>query len=267
MLTPEQLDEFNRRGILHVPGAVPAADAEAMCGCVWDNLGRRYPFRRDRPDTWSSKRVMGFNALDKSVAFEQVGSSAVRAILDSLLGRGNWQRPARWASLLVAFPESPGPWDVPHTSWHIDLPASNALEGLFAVRLFTCLAPLHHGGGGTVMVAGSHLLVEKLVCNSAERLRSADAREALIHAYPWVKALCSRDESEGRVERFMKPGKADRNGLLRVVEMTGEPGDVFLVHPLILHAHATNCAAVPRIVLSSWVYRNGIDPTALYQSK
>ncbi len=52
---------------------------------------------------------------------------------------------------------------------------------------------------------------------------------------------------------------------LRVVEMTGEPGDVYLVHPLILHAPATNCLAVPRIVLLSFVYRNGVQPSALYQ--
>ena len=53
---------------------------------------------------------------------------------------------------------------------------------------------------------------------------------------------------------------------LRVVEMTGEPGDVFLVHPLIVHAPSTNCADVPRIVLSSFVYRNGVEAEAPHQN-
>lgn len=52
---------------------------------------------------------------------------------------------------------------------------------------------------------------------------------------------------------------------LRVVEMTGEPGDVFLAHPLILHAPATNCTTVPRMALASFVYRNGVEPSAPYQ--
>jgi ectoine hydroxylase-related dioxygenase (phytanoyl-CoA dioxygenase family) len=51
---------------------------------------------------------------------------------------------------------------------------------------------------------------------------------------------------------------------LRVVEMTGEPGDVLLTHPLLLHAPAKNCAALPRIVLSSTVYRSGVRPSEIY---
>lgn len=159
MFTRQQLDGFNRRGILRVPGVIAAADAEAMRVWVWDHLERRYPFRRDQPSTWTAQRINGFHALGKSVTFEWIGSPAVCQMLDVLLGPGNWQRPERWGSLLVAFPESRERWDVPHANWHLDFPASASLEGLFAVRLFTCLEPLHHGGGGTVAVAGSHLLV------------------------------------------------------------------------------------------------------------
>ena len=199
-----------------------------------------------------SQRVNGFNALDKSVTFEEIGSPTVCQILDVLLGSGNWQRPVRWGSLLVAFPESRDQWDVPYCGWHLDLPASDSLEGLFVVRLFTCLEPLRHGGGATLAVAGSHLLVEDLVRKKAnQRLRSADVRSALIRAYPWVKALCSRSDSADRIGRFMDVNTPVEGAELRVVEMTGEPGDLFLVHPLILHAWSTNCADLPRMVLSS----------------
>jgi ectoine hydroxylase-related dioxygenase (phytanoyl-CoA dioxygenase family) len=51
---------------------------------------------------------------------------------------------------------------------------------------------------------------------------------------------------------------------LRVVEMTGDPGDVFLVHPLVLHAASTNCSDVPRTVLSSVVYWNGVDASLIF---
>src|SRR6202035_4828695 len=101
--------------------------------------------------------------------------------LDDLLGRGNWRRPERWGSLLVTFPPSRDRWDVPHQSWHLDFPASRSMVGLFAVRIFTCLATLRPGGAGTLFVAGSHRLVwDLLQKDGIEQLRSADARKGLI---------------------------------------------------------------------------------------
>jgi len=267
MLNRRQLNEFKRNGILRMMGAVPAADIEAMDGRVWENLERRYSFRREQPETWTGQRVNGFNALDESVTFDEIGNLTVCGMIDDLLGSGNWQRPVRWGSLLIAFPESSGQWDVPHASWHLDLPASDSLEGLFVLRLFTCLEPLRRGGGATVAIAGSHLLVEDLARKKTkQRLRSADVRSTLIRAYPWMEALCSRSETADRIRRFMDIRTAVGGAELRVVEMTGEPGDVFLVHPLIVHAPSTNCADVPRIVLSSFVYRNGVEAEAPHQT-
>ena len=42
---------------------------------------------------------------------------------------------------------------------------------------------------------------------------------------------------------------------LRVEEMSGETGDVVLMHPLCLHASSENCGSTPRIVLASTVLR------------
>ena len=266
MLTSEQREEFDRFGIVRLPGAIARSDAEEMCECVWDTLRRRYQIRRDAPDTWGARRIAGFHDLRKSVTFEQIGSPAVCEALDNLLGAGNWQRPERWGSLLVTFPESRDRWVVPHQSWHLDFPASRSLQGLFAVRIFTCLTKLQPGGGGTVFVAGSHRLVQDLVGkDGVDRLRSADARKALIRSCPWVKALCSLDEKVDRVQVFMNSGAVVNEVEVRAFEMTGEPGDVILTHPLMMHAGARNCAGVPRLVLSSTVYRSGIPLSAIYQ--
>jgi ectoine hydroxylase-related dioxygenase (phytanoyl-CoA dioxygenase family) len=265
MLTAAQQEEFARSGILRLPGAIPSRDAAEMCNVVWDALGRRYDLRRNAPDTWHAKRITGTHDLPKSATFAQVASPAVRAALDDLLGRGNWQPPERWGSILVAFPESRERWDVPHQTWHLDYPASRSLQGVFLVRLFICLAKLSAGGGGTVFVQGSHRLVEELPrMEGVERVCSADARKALIRTCPWVKELCSRDMSDGRVQRFMDRNEAFDGVELRVIEMTGEPGDVLLTHPLLLHAPAKNCASAPRIVLSSTVHRAGVRATEVY---
>jgi hypothetical protein len=260
MLSVEQQNEFARSGILRVPGAIARRDAEKMCNVVWTALHRRYEIRRDVPDTWKARRISGTHDLPKSATFAQIGSPQVREALDDLLGRRNWEPPERWGSLLVVFPESREQWDVPHQAWHLDYPAARSLPGLFAVRIFTCLATLPTGGGGTVFVAGSHRLVENLARDeNVERLKSADARNGLIRTCSWVKELCSRESADARLQRFMQRSEVSGDVELRVIEMTGEPGDVLLTHPLLLHAPARNCTSLPRIVLSSTVYRSGVN--------
>ena len=267
MLSGEQRDEFARSGILSIPGAIAQRDAEKMCNVVWSALHRRYEIRSDVPDTWQARRITGTHDLPKSEAFAQIGSPQVREALDDLLGRHNWEAPERWGSLLVAFPESRERWTVPHQGWHLDFPATRSLQGLFAVRIFTCLAKLAAGGGGTLFVAGSHRLVDALPRKeNVARLRSADARKALIRSCPWVEALCSADGTDERVPRFMERREIFDDAELRVVQMTGEPGDVVLTHPYLLHAVAKNCSSVPRIVLSSSVYRSGADWASAFRA-
>ena len=265
MLSVEQQDEFARSGILRIPGAIPSRDAEKMCDVVWSALRKQYDIRRDAPDTWKARRISGMHDLPKSETFAQIGSPAVREALNDLLGRGNWEPPERWGSLLVTFPESRDRWDVPRQGWHLDFPAKRSLRGLFSMRLFTCLAKLPEGGSGTLFVEGSHRLVECLCeIEGVEKLKSADARNALIRRYSWVRDLCSRDGAAGRIERFMERSEASNDIELRVIEMTGEPGDVLLAHGMLLHAGAKNCTSVPRLVLSSIVHRSGVQPNSVY---
>lgn len=266
MLTPAQREEFDLLGVVRVPGALASRDAAQMCDRVWDTLGRRFQICRDYPDTWGARRVAGFHDLPKSENFEEIGSPAVCEALDNLLGDGNWQRPERWGSLLVTFPESTTRWDVPHKSWHLDFAALRRLQGLFAVRIFVCLAKLRPTGGGTLFLAGSHRLVQDLADRkAAEKLQSAEAREGLIRDYPWVKGLCSFDANVDRMQKFVRAGAAIGDVKVRVIEMTGEAGDVFMAHPLTLHVGSANCTQDPRLVLSSTVYRAGVSAPALYE--
>jgi hypothetical protein len=265
MLSIEQREEFERCGMLRLPGAIPAKDTDKMCDSVWSALRRHYDVRRGDPATWKALRITGTHDLPKYDTFAQVGSAQVREALDELLGRGNWEPPERWGSLLVAFPESREPWTVPHQGWHLDFPATRSLQGLFAVRIFTCLAKLALGGGGTLFVAGSHRIVDGLARReNVEKLKSSDARKALIRSCPWVAALCSADGGDERVQRFMGRSEVVEDAELRVEQMTGEPGDVMLTHPYLLHAVATNCSSDPRIVLSSSVYRSGVNWASAY---
>lgn len=246
-----------------------------MLATIWDCLRARYHIHRGVPSTWpepeidgelqvnGAHRFTGTHHLPKSATFHQIGNAVVCSAVDELLDAGNWQKPDRWGSLLVAFPESKEPWDVPTQSWHLDFPATRQ-PGLTGVRIFTCLDKLMPGGGGTLFVAGSHRLVRNLV-HEGESLHSAAARKRLIATHPWVKALCSRDQKTDRIKRFMNDQTEIDGVKVRVVEMTGESGDVFLADPQILHAPAQNCSAIPRFVLSTTAFRAGVASVKLYR--
>ena len=265
MLTLGQRDEFRRFGILRVPSAIPSGDVEAMCDAIWQRLDHRYHIRRNDSESWKGQRINGTKDRPKSMTFEQVVNRTLCAILDELLGSAAWERAEHWGSLLVAFRESRDRWDVPHQGWHFDAPVLRSLPGLYGLRLFTCLAKLEHGGGATVAVAGSHRLAQDLAGVAGfEKIRSAEIRAALIQRHSWMKELCSFDATIDRVDHFMKTSTCVGDVELRVVELTGDPGDVILMHPVTMHAGSLNCSSVPRLVLSTTVYRRGVDWNALY---
>jgi ectoine hydroxylase-related dioxygenase (phytanoyl-CoA dioxygenase family) len=95
-------------------------------------------------------------------------------------------------------------------------------------------------------------------------MASAQARKRLIDAHPWFKALCSRQETENRVQRFMRDGTAIDGLEVRFIEMTGAHGDIILAHPMILHAPALNCSSTSRFALTATVFRHGVTPVKLY---
>jgi len=269
MLTPEQLDEFRRFGILRVPGAVSSRVANAMCDSVWEMLARRYRIRRDYPETWKAQRIMGTKERPDAITFAQIVNPTLRAVLDQILAPAQWECDQHWGSLLVSFPgaypEAPDGWNVGHQGWHFDAPLVRALPDLYGVRIFTCLADVEPQGGATLVVAGSGRLARALAnARAVAKLRSADIRKGLMRRYEWINELCSYDGATDRVERFMKKSTMLDDVEVRVVEMTGQPGDVYLMHPVTMHAGSPNCLATPRIVLSTTVYQRGVDWSVLY---
>ncbi|MBI1199161.1 MAG: hypothetical protein GC203_14975 [Phenylobacterium sp.] len=239
VLTPSLMETYARDGVVRLPGAVPARDAEAMA----ETIRRKLADRRDRsarPSKLSSR----------SGEFDAMASPAVRAALDVLLG--GWEEPDHWGLPLVSFHTGEKAWDVPHRHWHYDLGARPG-DRNFA-RPFVILAPLAPQGGGTGYVEGSHRLLQAMVEAEGRALPSAQARGRLEARSPWFAALSSPGPDADRIARFMEDG-AELDGVrVRVGEMTGDPGDVILMHPLTLHAPTPNVLRAPRMVLTQFVY-------------
>ncbi|MFI4964979.1 MAG: hypothetical protein ACHP9T_06380 [Caulobacterales bacterium] len=239
LFTADRAEAYARDGVVRLPGAIPIQDIETMAAELRRRLAAR-PQRTARPSKLSSR----------TGAFDAMASPAVRGVLDVLLGQ--WEEPEHWGLPLVSFHTGEKAWDVPREHWHIDLGARAG--NLRLARLFAFLAPSRPGGGGTGYVMGSHRLFEALFKEIGAALPSAQARQRLEARSPWFAALTSRRDEGDRVRRFMEDGGELDGVQVRVGEMTGEPGDVILMHPLMLHAPTPNVLATPRMMLTQFVY-------------
>jgi len=254
VLKADQRDEFDRVGLLRLSAAIAASEAEAMCVRVWADLEKRHGVRRGACETWPRAQATGFQSLNRSGAFSAMANPVVMGVLDDLLGDGGWRAPKRWGLALVTFPNAEV-WDVPHRSWHFDFMAPAAAATLPGIRIFGFLNHVLPGGGGTLGVAGSHRLVrDRSACGEAsDEGHSAELRKTLMREEPWLRALCSPGGGD-RVQRFMHEGAVRAGVELRVVEMTGAPGDVIVMHPWLLHAAAPNCRDQPRIMVGQAIF-------------
>lgn len=256
-LNQHQRDQFLANGVVHLPGVIPRSAAEAMADRLWETLAGQHGLVRSRPETWTKERPAQFRDLRHAGAFADMASPGLTALLDDLFGEGGWTAPAHWGQPLVTFPTGPAAWSVPHAAWHLDIPPGQVLEFWpDYIRIFTFLAPLEPGGGGTVYVSGSHRVVMQLMAEAPrrDRIRSAAIAGALRLESPWIAALCSPEDDSARTARLMQTGAKVRSVDLGVGEMTGQPGDVVLMHPATLHSLAPNCRPTPRLMLAESVY-------------
>ncbi|WP_329005003.1 phytanoyl-CoA dioxygenase family protein [Kribbella sp. NBC_00709] len=242
MLTAEELDVFERDGIVKLPSAFSADDAARMRDTLWRELSERHGMDRDDRTTWTPLRPTGLKSTKSSRAANAVLSPRVRSALDGLLGE--WLEPKHQGQVLVTMPEGV-PWVVPHRQWHTDVGFEDPPE---AVKIWALLGDLEPGGGGTPQVAGSHKVIERFLTTTEEREFKA-VRDDVLRSDPWFRNLTS----EERTVDPMEPAELD--GLpVRVVELTGQAGDVYLTHPWILHSIAPNAADAPRMMRSRFIY-------------
>jgi hypothetical protein len=249
-LAPAELQRFERDGYVVVRQAFSPADARAMEGRWWSELAETRGIHRADRGTW--RQVPGnLKAAKRDPAQAAILTPTVRGVLDDLLGAGTWSPPKDWGVTLATFP-APGGWELPTRFWHWDNPTAPHLDrprGLFVVSFIGPVAPR---GGGTLILSGSPRLLLK-----QERELPVDQRpgwgtkpwERFGRSHPWLMALTGRAPSPAdRVAAFMD-GETSVDGVpLRVVELTGEPGDMVFCHPVMVHCAAPNRGEWPRFM-------------------
>ena len=268
MLAPEQRKEFFDRGFTKIPQVFCRDDADKMVSRFWDFMERHQNVRLNQPNTWTEGQVYGISDLKRSPEFERIGSTMMLSIVDDLLGKGNWRRPTTWGQVLATFPAANRKWswnsifqgqvDVQTITWHTDYEYTIHSDMLAGVQVFSILAKLESGGGGTLVVDGSHRVVKNFVRDrSPESLKNMKkTRVALMASDAWLEAIL-QSPSVARPEDWLATQKTTISGVpVSVTELTGEPGDVYFCHPWLIHAGSPNCNAMPRLMCTQRLRAN-----------
>jgi len=250
VLSPEQRDEFDRLGVLRLPGLLPADKVRrarehvqrrlALLGLWRDGAWRLGDRPKPQwPDTGlKTSKAIGNKHPDIEALLEE---PALLAAVDALLdGRAFDRAVYRRPQVLFTLPNTDR-WTLP-TGWHVDIPrlASGRCPGL---QLFTFLDIVEPRGGGTLVVAGSHRLLNEERFIGAREMRRLLCREVFFrHLFSQAPAGA---EDWGRL---LGQTAAVGDVTLELMELTGAPGDAYLTDLRVLHASAPNASDRPRMM-------------------
>lgn len=219
-LTKEQAEHFLERGFVTLKGAFDPAAA----GQWLDNAWIRFGYDRNDPASWTEKRVH-LSARSKADA-RTFAPVAWRAAMDLTGGPERVSLPWQWSDGFIANLGVGGdrPWRPPSPEvggWHKDGDffrhfLDSPEQGLLTFVLWTDMV---HKGGGTFVAADSVPVVARLLARHPEGVLPRD--------FDYASLI-------GQCRDF--------------VEMTGEAGDVVLLHPFTLHATSQNVLGVGRII-------------------
>ena len=122
-------------------------------------------------------------------------------------------------------------------------------SGCLGVQVFTFLAPVGPGAGGTLVAAGSHRRL-----NDQGGLTSKEINARLCALLPFARLM--DPAHPGRPAGPAPFGEADGTPI-EVVELTGDPGDLWLMDMRALHTAAPNASRSPRVMMTWRFLREG----------
>jgi hypothetical protein len=253
------LEEFAERGVVRLSLVFSDDDGTAMREVVWQSWAARHGVDPRDPVTWLS--VPQWKVLPhakRHPAFRAILGPLLVDVADTLLGR-DWTASTGFGNLLASFPDS-DQWHLPGNGalWHSDFGYTTPMQPLPALRVFAVFGETPASGGGTLLVAGSHRMIDRFVHDRPEiaARRAKEARSACHRSNPWLDELTrGRATDPARAARFMGT-VTDVHGIpAQVVEACGQPGDVFVCHPWTIHCRPPNAGSGPRFLRSPTLSR------------
>jgi hypothetical protein len=219
-LSEEQAEQFLRRGFVTISGCFSREVAAEWVDQAW----RRTGYRRDDPSSWLEKRV---HLPDRfRLDARDVAPRAWNAAVELAGGEDRLQLPWQWSDGLIANlgVGSDRPWQPPSAAvegWHKDGDffrhfLDSPEQGLLSLVLWTDMLSK---GGGTFVAADSVPVVARFLRDHPEGV--------LNDEFPYSQLISECAD---------------------FVELTGQVGDVVLLHPYMLHATSQNVLQVPRFI-------------------
>jgi hypothetical protein len=220
ILDDEQVAHFLDRGYVVVHDCFSREAAEEYTSTIWTRLG----YDRDDRSTWAEPAI--HLPVHREMDIREFAPKAWAAVCDLVGGEDRVAQPYNWGDGFVvnltqgaerpwspASPQSPG--------WHKDGDffrhfLDSPEQGLLTLVLWS---DVRHQGGATFVAADSVGPVARFLARHPEGV--------LFTEFPFA-------ELAGQCTRF--------------AEATGRIGDVYLLHPYILHAKAQNLLRVPRFI-------------------
>lgn len=247
VLSEAEVDTFARKGVIRLEGFLPLERLHAAKAAVLRVLERegvwcdgRWLLEEFEASNGPTAGLQLTRGLKRSPALENLATPELLAAIEVLVEGRAFAPLTDQAQVLFTLPNA-NLWTVPHSIWHLDVPRlpSGKPPG---VQLFTFLDSVKPRGGGTLVVAGSHRFL-----NDEGFVRSKDVKRRLKRE-PYFADLMSKDMKDR--ERFVKePGRVG-DIEVQVVELHGEPGDVYLTDLRLLHTLAPNATSMPRMMLT-----------------
>jgi hypothetical protein len=217
VLSPEQIEAYERDGCLLVSGLIPDSVSAAAEAAMWSVL-RASP---SDPATWA--QAQGHRGLDSPEIAACYAPEFLEAAM-ILAGEpdGGFRPPSRPYAINV-FP-SEGEWSMPgpHIDHAIKEHGHKVFPRAFRIAAMTFLNDVAPHGGGTVVWPGAHKKLRALAESDPERY---ELMYTLNHAF-------------------------DQVDLGEPVEMTPKRGDALFYHYLCPHAGSKNVSPRPRLALN-----------------
>ncbi|MDA7774786.1 phytanoyl-CoA dioxygenase family protein [Pseudomonadales bacterium] len=239
MLTQDQQNTFLKEGLIRLPGLLPVEYVSASADRLFAICKKSKSFNNGQ---WVLDDLKAARQLRKQLANSKAFGSLMTPILDGAIrdlvsGRQLQQRTTR-PNLLFTLPQNYGHEN--KLDWHIDVKRLSGMK-LAGVQLFAFLESVRPGGGGPVAVTGSHRIETRE--NVPREIIRSQLRD---HAF-FADVLDHTPEE--RADLVGKRSKLD--GVeLAVVELTGEPGDVYLMDLWVLHTRWPNYSDSSRMMLT-----------------
>jgi hypothetical protein len=247
---------FEATGVVRLDGAFTGEQAAAMRDAIWQHAEGQAGLRPGDRAGGAGSPVLSWQGLSRDPVFGPVvDNRAVSGALDAIFGAGGWRRPRPGAQILFSLPE-PEPWVLPD-GWHMDCGFDHATWPAPAVKLFAFVDEVGPRGGGTIVVSGTHRLVDRY----REGLPApvGAGREnwlAFLRRYPWLARLLDGADLPDH-GRSLAGAAGEVDGVpVQVVELTGSPGDVVLTHLHVFHARSPDTSTAARLMVGKEVRRH-----------